>query len=46
MTEKDERREYLKRLMAFTCPIPQYEQTRKRLAEWYGGNDKKKGKNK
>lgn len=43
MSEKDERREYLKRLMAFSCHIPQYNDVSRKLAEWYGGNDRKKG---
>lgn len=33
-------KEHLKKLMAFTCDIPQYNETQKRLQNWLAKNAK------
>ena len=38
--DKEERKEYLKKISAYSCPIPQYEETRKKVMDWNRKNGK------
>ena len=32
--DRKERQEYIRSLQKFSCPIPQYEETRKKVMDW------------